>query len=254
MLVPRSRHEPRSGRANSRDFAYSVSVKTIFLVSATFAFCGFLSGCRSNTGVTTDAARGDAADEHDGLRADTAPDEPRARADTAPQPEDASSPLEVSPTSMDLAADAPPSEVHDNDHPTPDAPNADLPTPDTRNMDVLSGADGCNGWTTLKRVSPAEAADLIATADPIVINVHIPYAGDIPGTDTSIPFNNVDAIEAYLNGDHCAEVLLVCLSGGMSQSAGNELVNRGYLRVRDINGGMEAWEAAGYGLLRDGGP
>jgi rhodanese-related sulfurtransferase len=39
----------------------------------------------------------------------------------------------------------------------------------------------------------------------------------------------------------------------MSQSAGNELVKRGYLRVRDLNGGMQAWQAAGYPLLKDGG-
>ena len=78
--------------------------------------------------------------------------------------------------------------------------------------------------------------------------------GDIPGTDTSIHYDNVDAIDAYLNHDHCADVVLVCLSGGMSQSAGNELIKRGYLRVRDLNGGMQAWQAAGYPLLKDGGP
>ena len=132
--------------------------------------------------------------------------------------------------------------------PRVDAARADGPIGETR-TDA-----GCSGWTSLKRLTPAEVADLLATSDPIVINVHVPYAGDIPGTDTSIPYNNVDAIETYLNHDHCADVVLVCLSGGMSQSAGNELVKRGYLRVRDLNGGMQAWEAAGYTLLKDGGP
>jgi rhodanese-related sulfurtransferase len=112
---------------------------------------------------------------------------------------------------------------------------------------------GCSGWTTLNRLSPAELSDLIATSNPIVINVHIPYEGDIPGTDTSIPYGDVDAIEAYLNHDHCAEVVLICLGGSMSQSAGNGLIKRGYLRVRDLNGGTKAWQAAGYPLLKDGG-
>ena len=112
---------------------------------------------------------------------------------------------------------------------------------------------GCSGWTTLKRLPPAELADLMATSDPIVIDVHVPYGGDIPGTDTSIPYDQVDAIEAYLHDDHCADVVLVCMSGSMSQSAGNELVKRGYLRVRDLVGGMLAWQAAGYPLLKDGG-
>jgi rhodanese-related sulfurtransferase len=139
---------------------------------------------------------------------------------------------------LDLSAEMPPV----------DAPSADVPIGET------SSEAGCSGWSTLKRLSPAEVADLLAASDPIVINVHIPYAGDIPGTDTSIPYNNVDAIEAYLNYDHCADVLLICMSGGMSQSAGNELVKRGYLRVRDLNGGMDAWQKAGYALLKDGGP
>jgi rhodanese-related sulfurtransferase len=120
---------------------------------------------------------------------------------------------------------------------------------------VMSNAEdaGCNGWTTLKHLPPAELAALMATSDPIVINVHVPYEGNIPGTDTSIPFSQVDAIEAYLHYDHCADVVLVCMGGSMSQSAGNELVKRGYLRMRDLAGGMAAWQAAGYPLLMDGG-
>ena len=140
------------------------------------------------------------------------------------------------------------------------APALDLPAevpdaagPSDAPVGETSSEAGCDGWTALKRLSPAEVSDLLAASDPIVINVHTPYAGDIPGTDTSIPYSNVDAIEAYLNHDHCADVVLICLSGGMSQSAGNELVKRGYLRVRDLAGGMMAWEAAGYPLLRDGG-
>lgn len=144
---------------------------------------------------------------------------------------------DLRPLAVDLAAD----------RLAADGSGADVPTGDTR-----SDA-GCGGWTTLKRLSPAEVSDLIAASNPIVINVHIPYAGDIPGTDTSIPYSSVDAIEAYLNYDHCAEIVLVCLGGGMSKSAGDELVKRGYLRVRDLNGGMQAWQAAGYILLKDGG-
>jgi rhodanese-related sulfurtransferase len=133
--------------------------------------------------------------------------------------------------------------------------DANLSTPDTNRVDLSgSPADaGCTGWTTLARISPTEAVDLVAKIDPIVINVHVPYEGDIPGTDTSIPYNDVDALDAYLQHDHCAEILLVCKSGGMSKSAGDQLIKRGYLRVRDLVGGMVAWEASGYPLLKDGG-
>jgi rhodanese-related sulfurtransferase len=117
----------------------------------------------------------------------------------------------------------------------------------------VGGDAGCSGWTTLKHLSPAEVADLIATSNPIVINVHTPYAGDIPGTDTSIPFDHIKDIDTYLHGDKCADVVLVCWGGGMSQTAGTDLINLGYLRVRDLDGGMNAWQKAGYPLLMDGG-
>jgi rhodanese-related sulfurtransferase len=155
------------------------------------------------------------------------------------------------PAADSAAAEAPPAERPGADT-VADVSRSEATVPDGPQTDA-GGDAGCTGWTTLQRLSPAQASDLIAAANPIVINVHIPYAGDIPGTDVDIPYNNVDAIEAYLNYDHCADILLVCESGGMSQSAGNELIKRGYLRVRDIAGGMAAWVAAGYPLLKDGG-
>ena len=132
-----------------------------------------------------------------------------------------------------------------------DGPAADAPPVDLGEAVDIDG--GCSGWTTLARISPAAALELIATVNPIVINVHVPSEGDIPGTDMSIPYDDVKAIDAYLHQDHCAEVLLVCKSGGMSKSAGDQLVKLGYLRVRDLAGGMMAWDAAGYPLLKDGG-
>lgn len=131
----------------------------------------------------------------------------------------------------------------------PDAASPDV----TIAVDAVNTDATCSGWTTLIRLSPAQLASLMATSDPVVINVHVPYAGDIPGTDTSIPFTDVDAIEATLHHDHCADVVLVCLAGSMSLAAGNELVKRGYQRVRDLSGGMQAWQDAGYPLLEDGG-
>lgn len=50
-----------------------------------------------------------------------------------------------------------------------------------------------------------------------------------------------------------ARVLLYCLAGQMSEAAGTELIKRGYLRIRHLQGGMWAWRNAGYPLLKDGG-
>jgi rhodanese-related sulfurtransferase len=255
-----------------------VPVKALRLSASTFALAIALAQCspRSSTGPDTgagdsanlrdagqpdaadlrdagqpdaanlrDAGQPDAADLRDAGQPDAAPDGSAGIADKAPRTTDAT-------VTGDLAADMA-TDLRASmadlvaDTSASDAAGAGEPT------GTAGGDLGCSGWTTLLRLSPAELADLLATSDPIVINVHIPYAGDIPGTDTSIPYSDVDAIEAYLNYDHCADVVLICLSGGMSQSAGNELVKRGYLRVRDLKGGMEAWQAAGYPLLKDGG-
>ena len=249
-------------------------MKAINLLFAACALFLPLAGCKSNSPTATDAAASDASATRDVAQPDAAPDGIAGSADKAQDPADSPSRPEVngpdapsdvladSAVTDDLGKDAAATNDLGKDAATDlhapavdlaaEVPGADAPGADRPSGETSSDAT-CSGWTTLKRPSPAEVADLLATSDPIVINVHIPYAGDIPGTDTSIPYNNVDAIEAYLNHDHCADVVLICLSGGMSQTAGNELVKRGYLRVRDLNGGMQAWQAAGYPLLKDGG-
>ena len=254
-------------------------MKAIEFAAATFALALVLVGCTSNPPTEMDAAASDAPAAREVAQPDAASDVFAMSADLAPSLTDAPSQPEVNGRDAardvlaDVAATDLPAVTDDlgrdaaetNDlgkdaaadrralavDQAADDPAAEAPNADGRGE---TGSDaGCTGWTTLKRLSPAELADLLANSDPIVINVHVPYAGDIPGTDTSIPYSDVDAIEAYLNHDHCADVVLICLSGSMSQSAGNELVKRGYLRVRDLNGGMQAWQAAGYALLKDGG-
>jgi len=213
-------------------------VKTVTLALAVCVLFFPPTGCKSSSQHATDAATNDAPVASDAAQPDAASDVVAMSADLATSPTDTpAAATDLRTPELDLSV-----EVARVDAPSPDGP-----------MDEASSEAGCSGWSTLNRLSPAEVSDLLATSDPIVINVHIPYAGDIPGTDTSIPYNNVDAIEAYLNYDHCADVVLICMSGGMSQSAGNELVKRGYLRVRDLNGGMDAWQKAGYTLLKDGG-
>jgi rhodanese-related sulfurtransferase len=222
------------------------------MTSHRFAVAGFaivlcLAGCTSGSSPAEDAATDDGP---------AASDEPRSAANTdgsiTPRNDGSVAASDLS-TPADTSDGIVIADVRLADVATiADGSRAEGPAPDVSGGDATADA-GCAGWTTLQRLSPAQASELIASAIPIVINVHIPYEGDIPGTDVDIPYNDVDAIEAYLNYDHCADILLVCLSGGMSQSAGNQLIKRGYLRVRDINGGMSAWVAAGYPLLKDGG-
>ena len=83
-----------------------------------------------------------------------------------------------------------------------------------------------------------------------VVNVHIPYEGEVPNTDLAIPYNNVDALTSALP-DRAAPIILYCRSGRMSEEASRALVALGYTNIIDIPGGMNAWTASGRALLVD---
>jgi rhodanese-related sulfurtransferase len=99
------------------------------------------------------------------------------------------------------------------------------------------------------RVSPYELHAMLEKDDFPLVNVHIPFEGDIPGTDHSIPY---DEIGQERNLDKLPgkddRIVLYCRSGSMSEQAARTLVKLGYTNVWDLKGGMIAWENAGYRL------
>lgn len=101
---------------------------------------------------------------------------------------------------------------------------------------------------TYKRVSPEEFRTMEASEDFPLVNVHIPFEGDIPGTDRSIPYDQIGQNLDELPADKSAKVVLYCRSGSMSTEAAKTLVERGYENVWELEGGMNAWESAGYAL------
>ena len=105
--------------------------------------------------------------------------------------------------------------------------------------------EGSGAYTNVDAAGLAEM--LRAKAFPL-INVHIPYQGEIAGTDLFIPFDRIEANLDKLPADKHARVVLYCRSGSMSATAARALVKRGYTDVWNLAEGMIGWERAGYPL------
>jgi len=107
----------------------------------------------------------------------------------------------------------------------------------------VTAADG-----SYKNITPAELDVMLKNRDFILVNVHIPFAGNIADTDLSIPYDQISTPEnlTQLPADKSAKIVLYCRSGRMSEIAATELVSLGYINIWNLDGGMVAWEQAGY--------
>ena len=99
-------------------------------------------------------------------------------------------------------------------------------------------------------VTPAELRSMLENKDFVLVNTHVPYAGEIEGTDLFIPYNEIEQRLNELPAAHDAKIVVYCRSGGMSTIAAKTLVARGYTNVWNLDGGMIAWEEAGYPILQ----
>ena len=104
-----------------------------------------------------------------------------------------------------------------------------------------------------QNLDPDTLAQMLSAKDFPLINVHIPYEGEIDGTDLFIAYNEIEQRVDELPAEKDAQIVLYCRSGSMSTTAATTLVRLGYTNVAHLDGGMIAWEEAGYPLvMREG--
>ena len=87
---------------------------------------------------------------------------------------------------------------------------------------------------------------MLKNKDFPLINVHIPYEGEIEPTDAFVPYNEMEANLGRLPSDKGARIALYCRSGSMSATAARVLVKQGYTNVFNLDGGIIGWQQAGY--------
>lgn len=97
-------------------------------------------------------------------------------------------------------------------------------------------------------ISVADLQSILENKDFLFINVHVPFAGDIPNTDLSIPFDQIQQNVDKLPDEKDAKIVIYCRSGSMSSVSATELVKLGYTNIWNLEGGFNAWEQAGLPL------
>jgi len=124
------------------------------------------------------------------------------------------------------------------------APSSGAQSPEIQGVPVKGGGSYTNetasGLTTL-----------LEDKDFPLINVHIPYEGEIEGTDLFLPFNEIEGGLDELPTDKHARLVLYCRSGSMGATAARTLVGLGYTDVWNLDGGMISWKRAGYTILEN---
>ncbi|WP_407571181.1 rhodanese-like domain-containing protein [Deinococcus altitudinis] len=96
-------------------------------------------------------------------------------------------------------------------------------------------------------LTPVQLKAALVHKNFVFINVHVPYEGKIAGTDLSLPYDTIGQ-SRQLPKDRKAPIVLYCRSGAMSAEARQTLNGMGYTNVRELQGGFNAWKAAGYAL------
>ena len=110
-----------------------------------------------------------------------------------------------------------------------------------------------NAWSMDNKsygdISVDQLEKLMDQKDFTLINVHIPYQGEIDNTDLLIPFNTINQYKNLLPRNKDAKIVVYCMEDQMSTNTAERLIKMGYTRVFNLQGGMLAWQNQGRHLV-----
>ncbi len=125
------------------------------------------------------------------------------------------------------------------------SPVAEGQIPEKQEITVEGGGKYTN-------VNPAGLAMMLKGKDFLLINVHVPYEGEIEKTDLFIPYNEIEQNMDKLPSNKKTKIILYCKTNRMSDIAARILIKLGYTNIWNLDGGMIRWEKAGYPLVYRG--
>jgi len=103
--------------------------------------------------------------------------------------------------------------------------------------------------TATAKITSSQLKAMLSRKDFFLVNVHVPYEGEIEKTDAFIPYDKIPENLGKLPKDRDAEIVVYCRTGRMSALAQRELRGLGYTRVFDLSGGMKDWARRGYRIV-----
>lgn len=122
-----------------------------------------------------------------------------------------------------------------------------MPGMDHGSNSSMDGMDMSSDSPTHRLADPAQFATALDQPSAVVINVHVPYDGEIAGTDLFMPFDQIELADLPL--DRATPLVVYCRSGSMSATAVVTLAALGYTNIVELDGGMNAWTASDHPLI-----
>jgi rhodanese-related sulfurtransferase len=118
-------------------------------------------------------------------------------------------------------------------------------------LSLVRGTASAEALTTIDVAALHEAMNDADAPDGVtLVDVREPYeydGGHVPGA-LSMPLGQVVSLAADLPKDQ--PLYVICRSGNRSLQAAEALVEAGFQDVRNVDGGMISWQAAGYPVER----